>query len=66
MPSFRVSKLTFQALALPQSDVEGLTFETSAFRNSFRWLIYIVKSVNKTKLSCFLFCPILAAREGKI
>ena len=29
---------------------EGLTLETSAFRISVRWSIYIINSVNKTKL----------------
>ena len=28
---------------------EGLTLETSAFRISVRWPIYIINSVNKTK-----------------
>ena len=31
---------------------EGLTLETSILRISLRWLIYIVNSVDKTKLSC--------------
>ena len=29
---------------------EGLTLETSAFRISVRWPIYIINSVDKTKL----------------
>ena len=32
---------------------EGLTLETSAFRISVRWSIYIINSVDKTK---FLYC----------
>ena len=28
---------------------EGLTLETSAFRNPVRWSIYIINSVDKTK-----------------
>ena len=36
---------------------EGLTLETSAFRISVRWPIYIINSVDKTK---FLFCMVFA------
>ena len=44
----------FGALALRQSPSsirsdEGLTLETSAFRISVRWPIYIINSVDKTK-----------------
>ena len=31
---------------------EGLTLETSAFRISVRWPIYIINSVDKTKFLC--------------
>ena len=34
--------------------VEGLTLETSAFRISVRWPIYIINSVDKTKNFCIL------------
>ena len=33
---------------------EGLTLETSAFRISVRWPIYIINSVDKTKNFCIL------------
>ena len=43
---------------------EGLTLETSAFRISVRWPIYIINSVDKTKfLKTGEFCE---ARDGKI
>ena len=45
----RVIKLTFRALALRQSDDEGLTLETSALY-SLRWPIYIFNLVDITKL----------------
>ena len=45
--------MTFRALALRQSEPirsdEGLKLETSAFRISVRWPIYIINSVDKTK-----------------
>ena len=34
---------------------EGLTLETSAFRISVRWPIYIINSVDKTKFLNILF-----------
>ena len=39
----------FSSLDSIRSD-EGLTLETSAFRISVRWPIYIINSVDKTKL----------------
>ena len=49
-----------KASVLIRSD-EGLTLETSAFRISVRWPIYIINSVDKTK---FLFLN-LVLRENK-
>ena len=37
-----------ETVVLRRSD-EGLTLETSAFRISVRWPIYIINSVDKTK-----------------
>ena len=34
---------------------EGLTLETSAFRISVRWPIYIINSVDKTKIFAYIF-----------
>ena len=36
---------------------EGLTLETSAFRISVRWPIYIINSVDKTNFLLFLLVP---------
>ena len=36
---------------------EGLTFEKQLL-NSLRWLIYVINSVDNTKLPCFLECPL--------
>ena len=41
-------------LSLIRSD-EGLTLETSAFRISVRWPIYIINSVDKTKIFVYYF-----------
>ena len=49
-----------------QRSDEGLTLETSAFRISVRWPIYIINSVDKTKFLYSIFiaksCPIRAHR----
>ena len=34
---------------------EGLTVETSAFRISVRWPIYVINSVDKTKIFVYYF-----------
>ena len=54
-PPLRVSKLTFRALALRQSERsnEGLTLETSALSISLLRPIHIINPVEKTKLSCY-------------
>ena len=43
-----IRKLTFRALALRRSESE----RNVSFRISLRWLIHIINSVDKTKLSC--------------
>ena len=40
---------------------EGLTLETSAFRSSVRWPIYIINSVDKTK---FLYIAVMCSIVG--
>ena len=54
-PPLRVSKLTFRALALRQSERsnEGLTLETSALSICLLRPIHIINPVEKTKLSCY-------------
>ena len=50
-----IRKLTFWAQALRRSESssdEGLALENVSFGISLRWLIHIINSVDKTKLSC--------------
>ena len=48
-----VLKPTFRALALCQSERTMDARKVSSRRNSLRWSIYIINSVDKTKFSCY-------------
>ena len=49
-----VGKQYTKILVLSIRSDKGLTLETSAFRISVRWPIYIINSVDKTKI--FVYC----------